>query len=78
MDEQIMKFNFLSFRHTDALQLSIPTQGLANGDAAALPHTAYPGIQPFPGVGEFYSLFLFKLKIKFIININSMWLCCNV
>ncbi|XP_070498070.1 CUGBP Elav-like family member 4 isoform X11 [Chironomus tepperi] len=32
-----------------ALQLSIPAQGLANGDAA-LPHAAYPGIQPYPGV----------------------------
>ncbi|KAL7050125.1 hypothetical protein ACKWTF_003964 [Chironomus riparius] len=35
--------------HPDALQLSIPAQGLANGDAA-LPHAAYPGIQPYPGV----------------------------
>lgn len=35
----------------DALQLSIPAQGLANGDAA-LPHAAYPGIQPYPGVGK--------------------------
>lgn len=46
------KFN-VQFETTDALQLSIPTQGLANGDAAALPHSAYPGIQPFPGVGKF-------------------------
>lgn len=38
-------------RLTDALQLSIPAQGLANGDAA-LPHAAYPGIQPYPGVGK--------------------------
>lgn len=37
--------------HPDALQLSIPAQGLANGDAA-LPHAAYPGIQPYPGVGK--------------------------
>uniref|UniRef100_A0A182IU24 RRM domain-containing protein n=1 Tax=Anopheles atroparvus TaxID=41427 RepID=A0A182IU24_ANOAO len=32
-----------------ALHLSIPAQGLPNGDAA-LPHAAYPGIQPYPGV----------------------------
>lgn len=38
-------------RLIDALQLSIPAQGLANGDAA-LPHAAYPGIQPYPGVGK--------------------------
>lgn len=38
----------------DALQLSIPAQGLPNGDAA-LPH-AYPGIQPYPGVGELTQL----------------------
>lgn len=40
-----------SFTFIDALQLSIPAQGLANGDAA-LPHAAYPGIQPYPGVGK--------------------------
>ncbi|XP_048507143.1 CUGBP Elav-like family member 4 isoform X3 [Athalia rosae] len=34
-----------------ALHLSIPAQGLANGDAAALQHAAaYPGMQPYPGV----------------------------
>ncbi|XP_035794550.1 CUGBP Elav-like family member 4 isoform X19 [Anopheles albimanus] len=32
-----------------ALHLSIPAQGLPNGEAA-LPHAAYPGIQPYPGV----------------------------
>ncbi|XP_052862444.1 CUGBP Elav-like family member 4 isoform X2 [Anopheles cruzii] len=32
-----------------ALHLSIPAQGLPNGDAA-LPHATYPGIQPYPGV----------------------------
>ncbi|XP_055688407.1 CUGBP Elav-like family member 4 isoform X17 [Lutzomyia longipalpis] len=32
-----------------ALHLSIPTQGLPNGDAA-LQHAAYPGMQPYPGV----------------------------
>ncbi|XP_050074816.1 CUGBP Elav-like family member 4 isoform X3 [Anopheles maculipalpis] len=35
--------------YVDALHLSIPAQGLPNGDAA-LPHAAYPGIQPYPGV----------------------------
>ncbi|XP_035911328.1 CUGBP Elav-like family member 4 isoform X22 [Anopheles stephensi] len=35
--------------YADALHLSIPAQGLPNGDAA-LPHAAYPGIQPYPGV----------------------------
>ncbi|XP_055532008.1 CUGBP Elav-like family member 4 isoform X11 [Wyeomyia smithii] len=35
--------------YIDALHLSIPAQGLPNGDAA-LPHAAYPGIQPYPGV----------------------------
>uniref|UniRef100_A0A182JP51 CUGBP Elav-like family member 4 n=1 Tax=Anopheles christyi TaxID=43041 RepID=A0A182JP51_9DIPT len=38
-----------------ALHLSIPAQGLPNGDAA-LPHAAYPGIQPYPGVGKFYQI----------------------
>uniref|UniRef100_A0A1B6D8E4 RRM domain-containing protein n=2 Tax=Clastoptera arizonana TaxID=38151 RepID=A0A1B6D8E4_9HEMI len=32
-----------------ALHLSIPTPGLANGEAA-LQHAAYPGMQPYPGV----------------------------
>ncbi|XP_026470083.1 CUGBP Elav-like family member 4 isoform X2 [Ctenocephalides felis] len=32
-----------------ALHLSIPAQGLTNGDAA-LQHAAYPGMQPYPGV----------------------------
>uniref|UniRef100_A0A1B6CQF9 RRM domain-containing protein n=2 Tax=Clastoptera arizonana TaxID=38151 RepID=A0A1B6CQF9_9HEMI len=34
---------------SDALHLSIPTPGLANGEAA-LQHAAYPGMQPYPGV----------------------------
>lgn len=37
--------------NVDALHLSIPAQGLPNGEAA-LQHAAYPGIQPYPGVGE--------------------------
>lgn len=36
----------------DALHLSIPAQGLPNGEAA-LQHAAYPGMQPYPGVGKF-------------------------
>ncbi|KAL7050134.1 hypothetical protein ACKWTF_003964 [Chironomus riparius] len=56
--------------HPDALQLSIPAQGLANGDAA-LPHAAYPGIQPYPGVGcsisgpEGCNLFIYHLPQEF-------------
>lgn len=38
--------------HTDPLHLTIPPQGLPNGDAAALQH-AFPGLPPFPGVGKF-------------------------
>lgn len=48
--------SLLKFFISDALQLSIPAQGLANGDAA-LPHAAYPGIQPYPGVGKFKFIF---------------------
>ncbi|KAI4460243.1 rna binding protein [Holotrichia oblita] len=33
-----------------ALHLSIPAQGLPNGEAA-LQHAAYPGMPPYPGVG---------------------------
>lgn len=41
----------------DALHLSIPTQGLPNGEAALQHAAAYPGMQPYPGVGEFFSKF---------------------
>lgn len=41
----------LLVNNTDALHLSIPAQGLPNGDAA-LQHAAYPGMQPYPGVGK--------------------------
>lgn len=40
------------FSAIDALHLSIPAQGLSNGDAA-LQHAAYPGMQPYPGVGTY-------------------------
>ncbi|GBP58897.1 hypothetical protein EVAR_54692_1 [Eumeta japonica] len=30
----------------------VTAQGLPNGEAAALQHAAYSGMQPFPGVGE--------------------------
>ncbi|KAL5292604.1 CELF3 family protein [Megaselia abdita] len=39
----------LHVSNSDALHLSIPPQGLPNGEAA-LPHAAYPGIPPYPGV----------------------------
>lgn len=46
----------------DALHLSIPAQGLPNGDAA-LPHAAYPGMQPYPGVGKWkYSKSISRAK----------------
>lgn len=39
--------------HVDAaLHLSIPGQGLPNGETT-LPHTSYPGIQPYAGVGMY-------------------------
>lgn len=45
-------FRFMwTYFSTDALHLSIPAQGLPNGDAA-LQHAAYPGMQPYPGVGK--------------------------
>ncbi|XP_035911315.1 CUGBP Elav-like family member 4 isoform X11 [Anopheles stephensi] len=56
--------------YADALHLSIPAQGLPNGDAA-LPHAAYPGIQPYPGVGcsisgpEGCNLFIYHLPQEF-------------
>jgi len=37
----------------DPLHLTIPPQGLPNGDAATLQH-AFPGLPPFPGVGEYF------------------------
>lgn len=48
----------------DALHLSIPAQGLPNGDAA-LPHAAYPGMQPYPGVGKCISINVTLLLISF-------------
>lgn len=41
---------FVSF--TDALHLSIPGQGLPNGDAALQHAAAYQGMQAYPGVGK--------------------------
>lgn len=43
--------NFYLKKKIDALHLSIPAQGLPNGDTA-LQHAAYPGMQPYPGVGK--------------------------
>lgn len=45
----------MEFPSTDALHLSIPAQGLPNGDAA-LQHAAYPGMQPYPGVGKWINM----------------------
>lgn len=56
----------LLVNNTDALHLSIPAQGLPNGDAA-LQHAAYPGMQPYPGVGKSWphkhcDIFCFRKK----------------
>jgi hypothetical protein len=40
----------------DGLHLSISAQGMPNGEAA-LQHAAYPGMQPYPGVGMFGAAF---------------------
>ncbi|XP_017862383.1 PREDICTED: CUGBP Elav-like family member 4 isoform X5 [Drosophila arizonae] len=54
----------------DPLHLTIPPQGLPNGDAAALQH-AFPGLPPFPGVGcsisgpEGCNLFIYHLPQEF-------------
>lgn len=42
----------LHVSNSDALHLTIPPQGLPNGEAS-LPHAAYPGMPPYPGVGEY-------------------------
>ncbi|XP_037045123.1 CUGBP Elav-like family member 4 isoform X14 [Bradysia coprophila] len=53
-----------------ALHLSIPAQGLPNGETA-LQHAAYPGMQPYPGVGcsisgpEGCNLFIYHLPQEF-------------
>ncbi|XP_046406189.1 CUGBP Elav-like family member 4 isoform X4 [Ischnura elegans] len=55
---------------THALHLSIPAQGLPNGEAT-LQHAAYPGMQPYPGVGcsisgpEGCNLFIYHLPQEF-------------
>ncbi|XP_071055658.1 CUGBP Elav-like family member 4 isoform X16 [Onthophagus taurus] len=54
-----------------ALHLSIPAQGLPNGEAALQHAAAYPGMQPFPGVGcsisgpEGCNLFIYHLPQEF-------------
>lgn len=55
----------------DALHLSIPSQGLQNGDAALQHAAAYPGMQPYPGVGEFRTK---KIKKMFWLIINVYYL----
>jgi hypothetical protein len=49
--------------YVDALHLSIPAQGLPNGEAALQHAAAYPGMQPYPGVGEWSSFPLFFLSL---------------
>lgn len=43
----------------DGLHLSISAQGMPNGEAA-LQHAAYPGMQPYPGVGMFGAAFFWR------------------
>lgn len=46
-----------------ALHLSIPGQGLPNGETT-LPHTSYPGIQPYAGVGMYMRDALFHMTFR--------------
>lgn len=75
-------------KSADALHLSIPAQGLPNGDAT-LQHATYPGMQPYPGVGTYiftsqWSLFLFfilffgyPIQTTCLINApNNVQCCC--
>lgn len=51
-----MSFDVIAFFIFNLVQtftaVPVTAQGLPNGEAAALQHAAYPGMQPFPGVGE--------------------------
>ncbi|XP_033149523.1 CUGBP Elav-like family member 4 isoform X6 [Drosophila busckii] len=46
--QSLLRYKYKSM-FLDPLHLTIPPQGLPNGDAAALQH-AFPGLPPFPGV----------------------------
>lgn len=64
----------------DALHLSIPAQGLPNGDAT-LQHATYPGMQPYPGVGTYIITFKIKPYIFFFLfnaPNNVQWLLLYV
>lgn len=54
----------------DALHLSIPSQGLTNGDTQ-LTHAGYSNMPPYPGVGKFkknhfYLSYIFFLCFIFL------------
>lgn len=74
--------------NVDALHLSIPAQGLPNGEAA-IQHPAYPGMQPaYPGVGKLTPLsrhpntakwsYVCKRCIFILYVINVAWYHLNV
>ena len=69
----LLKYLFI-INNLDALHLSIPAQGLPNGEAA-LQHAAYPGMQPYPGVGRFHIILLLISFSSLIFNVNCDCQC---